>query len=189
MGGLTFVACNKKANKEIPDNDSIKRSATIMVEFETPPFILQMQDSIDQDDLYTEPDNNYYGIEHESHVTLAFNLDNNIDLEQLKKHLMDISQYDALLTDVSVFESEKYDILICNVKSDAMTTTHNELVKVFKVEDPFNSYILHMTIAHMKNGRANRYLRKQIKTPILMKAKNFLFSNFDEAGNRRQTRF
>lgn len=189
IGWPTLTACNSKAPKSVTTDDSTKRYATIMVEFETPPFIVEMQDSIDQDDLYTEPDNDYYGIEHESHVTLALNLDNDIDLEQLKKHLMDISQYDALLTGVSVFESEKYDILVCNVKSDAMTTTHDKLVKVYEIETPFNSYVLHMTIAHLKNGRAKHYLGKQITTPIQMKARNFLFSHFDAEGNRRQIRF
>ena len=85
--------------------------AFLMVEYETPKFIKDLQDSIKKEELYTEEDNDDYGLEKESHVTLVPCLDNDINLDELKNFLKNISEYDIILTDISKFECENYDVL------------------------------------------------------------------------------
>lgn len=150
--------------------------AFLMVEYETPDFIKDIQDKIKKDELYIEEGSDDYGMEKESHVTLVPCLNNDIDLNELKKYLKDISEYDILLTDVSKFECEKYDVLKCSVKSNALNETNKEILKHFDTHSEFKEYNPHLTIAYMQHGMADKYLRKILDRLVHIKPKNFHFS-------------
>lgn len=162
--------------------------AFLMVEYETPAFIKNLQDSIKKEELYTEEDNDDYGLEKKSHVTLVPCLDNDVNLEELKKYLENISKYDVVLTDVSKFECEKFDVLKCAVKSEMLNKTNKEILKHFESHSEFKDYIPHMTIAYMKHGMADKYLEKILDKLVYLKPKSFHFS-YVENGKDKDIRF
>lgn len=153
--------------------------AFLMVDYETPSIIKDLQKKIPSRELYTEEDNEDYGLEKQSHVTLVPCLDNNIDIDRLKSYLKPINEYDIVLTDISKFECEKFDVLKCAVKSKALKDTNKEIVDKFETHSEYKDYNPHMTIAYMKKGMADKYLKKILDKLILLKAKNFNFSYFD----------
>ncbi len=156
--------------------------AFLMVDYETPSIIKDLQKKIPSRELYTEEDNKDYGLEKQSHVTLVPCLDNDIDIDKLKSYLKPINKYDIVLTDISKFECEKFDVLKCAVKSKALKDTNKEIVDKFETHSEYKDYNPHMTIAYMKKGMADKYLKKILDKLILLKAKNFNFSYFD--GNK-----
>lgn len=156
--------------------------AFLMVDYETPSIIKDLQKKIPSRELYTEEDNEDYGLEKQSHVTLVPCLDNDIDIDKLKSYLKPIDEYDIVLTDISKFECEKFDVLKCAVKSKALKDTNKEIVDKFETHSEYKDYNPHMTIAYMKKGMADKYLKKILDKLILLKAKNFNFSYFD--GNK-----
>lgn len=153
--------------------------AFLMVDYETPSIIKDLQKKIPSRELYTEEDNEDYGLEKQSHVTLVPCLDNNIDIDKLKSYLKPINEYDIVLTDISKFECEKFDVLKCAVKSKTLKDTNKEIVDKFETHSEYKDYNPHMTIAYMKKGMADKYLKKILDKLILLKAKNFNFSYFD----------
>lgn len=153
--------------------------AFLMVDYETPSIIKNLQKKIPSRELYTEEDNEDYGLEKQSHVTLVSCLDNDIDIDKLKSYLKPINEYDIVLTDISKFECEKFDVLKCAVKSKALKDTNKEIVDKFETHSEYKDYNPHMTIAYMKKGMADKYLKKILDKLILLKAKNFNFSYFD----------
>jgi len=153
--------------------------AFLMVDYETPSIIKNLQKKIPSRELYTEEDNEDYGLEKQSHVTLVPCLDNDIDIDKLKSYLKPINEYDIVLTDISKFECEKFDVLKCAVKSKALKDTNKEIVDKFETHSEYKDYNPHMTIAYMKKGMADKYLKKILDKLILLKAKNFNFSYFD----------
>ena len=153
--------------------------AFLMVDYETPSIIKDLQKKIPSRELYTEEDNEDYGLEKQSHVTLVPCLDNDIDIDKLKSYLKPIDEYDIVLTDISKFECEKFDVLKCAVKSKALKDTNKEIVDKFETHSEYKDYNPHMTIAYMKKGMADKYLKKILDKLILLKAKNFNFSYFD----------
>ena len=153
--------------------------AFLMVDYETPSIIKDLQKKIPSRELYTEEDNEDYGLEKQSHVTLVPCLDNDIDIDKLKSYLKPINEYDIVLTDISKFECEKFDVLKCAVKSKALKDTNKEIVDKFETHSDYKDYNPHMTIAYMKKGMADKYLKKILDKLILLKAKNFNFSYFD----------
>lgn len=156
--------------------------AFLMVDYETPSIIKDLQKKIPSRELYTEEDNEDYGLEKQSHVTLVPCLDNDIDIDKLKSYLKPINEYDIVLTDISKFECEKFDVLKCAVKSKALKDTNKEIVDKFETHSEYKDYNPYMTIAYMKKGMADKYLKKILDKLILLKAKNFNFSYFD--GNK-----
>lgn len=153
--------------------------AFLMVDYETPSIIKDLQKKIPSRELYTEEDNEDYGLEKQSHVTLVPCLDNDIDIDKLKSYLKPINEYDIVLTDISKFECEEFDVLKCAVKSKALKDTNKEIVDKFETHSKYKDYNPHMTIAYMKKGMADKYLKKILDKLILLKAKNFNFSYFD----------
>lgn len=162
--------------------------AFLMIEYETPIFIKDLQNSIKKEELYTEEDNDDYGLETKSHVTLVPCLDNDVNLEDLKKFLKDISEYDIILTDISKFECENFDVLKCTVKSKALKDTNKEILKHFKSYTEFKDYTPHLTIAYMQRGMADKYLKKILDKLIYLKPTNFHFS-YVENGKNKDIRF
>ena len=156
--------------------------AFLIVDYETPSIIKDLQKKIPSRELYTEEDNEDYGLEKQSHVTLVPCLDNDIDIDKLKSYLKPIDEYDIVLTDISKFECEEFDVLKCAVKSKALKDTNKEIVDKFETHSEYKDYNPHMTIAYMKKGMADKYLKKILDKLILLKAKNFNFSYFD--GNK-----
>lgn len=146
-----------------------------MIDYDTPDFIKDLHKRIKENEIYQK--DNEYGYEKESHVTLVPCLDNNVDLEKLKTYLDDISNYKIVLTDLSKFECDEYDVLKCNVASMKLNETNNKIKKDFETFSEYkNNYKPHLTVAYMQKGMADKYLKKSLDKLIVLKPKNFRFS-------------
>ena len=162
--------------------------AFLMIEYETPKFIKDLQNSIKKEELYFEENNNDYGLEKDSHVTLVPCLDNDVSLKELKKYLKNISDYDIILTDISKFECENFDVLKCAVQSKVLKDTNKEIRKHFDSHTEFKDYTPHLTIAYMQHGMADKYTKNILDKLVHLKPKNFHFS-YVENGKDKDIRF
>lgn len=163
--------------------------AFLMIDYENNSFIQELQKKIKKDELYTEEDNNDYGLETNPHVTLVPCLDNDVDLEKLKTYLEDLSEYDILLTDLSKFECEKFDVLKCSARSKALFDTNKKIVKDFETHSDYKKYQPHLTIGYMKHGMADKYLEQILPKLIHLKPSNFHFSYVNEKGEEKDIKF
>lgn len=164
-------------------NDSHERCAFLMVDYETPDLVKEIQNSIKKDDLYTEDDNEYgyeYGLEKDTHVTLVACLDNDVDLKSLKKCLKPLSEYDVVLKDISVFENDDFDVLKCSVISKTLLDSNEEIRNKFETHSNFETFKPHLTIAYMKKGKADKYKKDMLDKLIYLKSKNFSFSFYKD---------
>ena len=153
-----------------------------MIDYEMPDFIKKIQQSIPESELYRSDDPNdtwQYGLETETHVTVAACLDNNVDLSELKKHLKPLEFYKLMVTDVSVFKNNDFDVLKCSVSCDSLFETNEDISKNFELHTEFKTYHPHITIAYMRKGTADRYIQNIIKEPVFIYPKNFSFSWFE----------
>lgn len=186
---IFFVASHGHGREELAETHfERKHTATLMVEYEEPEFVTSLQSHIPHDDLFVDEANYYFGLETKYHITLASFLKNDVDLEELKTYLMDLSAYRAQLTDISVFERPENDVLKCGVWSEAINETNRIIMANFPNDYPYESYQCHLTVAFLKPGRAAKYLRPKIE-PVVITPKNFLFSYYNEDGERIEVRF
>ena len=169
--------------------NTTREYAFLMVDYEKNDFIDNIQNKIKKEELYTEEGNDDYGLEKNPHVTLVPCLDNDVNVDKLKTYLDNISNYDIILTDLSKFECEKFDVLKCAVKSDKLLKTNEKILKDFESHSEYETYTPHLTIAYMKHGMADKYLEEILPKLIHLKAKKFHFSFIDKNGDEAEIRF
>lgn len=158
---------------------SSNKYAFLMIDYNMPHIVDKIQKQIKEEELYIEGDE--YGLEKEPHVTLVPCLDNDVKVDDLKPLVNDLHTYKAMITDVSKFECEDYDVLKCNISSMVMNDTNNRITKKFETHTEFD-YHPHMTIAYMKKGAADKYLQKSLPNLTIIEPKSFIYSYHDENG-------
>lgn len=155
----------------------------LMIGYDKPSFIQELQDSIPMEELYTEEGNDDYGLEDETHVTLIPCMDRHLDVNLLKKELKDLSEYQIILSNISKFENDKYDVLKCDVGSYPLLYTNQQICSKYPTYSDFNDYHPHMTIAYLKKGMADKYLKDYISPMVILKPSSFIWSGSDENDN------
>ena len=68
-----FLVASQADGREGPTDTHIERkhTATLMVEYEEPAFVTELQSLIPHDDLFIDEANYYFGLETKYHITLA----------------------------------------------------------------------------------------------------------------------
>ena len=117
-------------------------------------------------------------------------IQNKIKEEELyKEEDNNLSNYDILLTDLSKFECEKFDVLKCSARSKTLFDTNKKILKDFESHSDYKRYQPHLTIAYMKHGMADKYTKEILPKLIHLKPTHFHFSFVDEKGNEKEVKF
>lgn len=152
----------------------------LMIKYDKPEMIQELQNMIPYEELYEEEDNDDYGIEDMCHVTLVPCLDKHMNVEELKKELMELGKYSVLISNISKFENDDYDVLKCDVGSQNLLKTNDKIRSKFPTFSEYKDYHPHMTIAYMKKGMADKYLQDSIMPLLVLKPKCFIWSGSNE---------
>lgn len=152
----------------------------LMIKYDKPELIQELQNMIPYEELYNEDDNDDYGIEDMCHVTLVPCLDRHLDINELKKELQELNKYSILLSNISKFEHDKYDVLKCDVGSINLLNTNDDIRSKFPTFSEYKEYHPHMTIAYLKKGMADKYLQDSIMPLVVLKPKCFIWSGSNE---------
>lgn len=154
----------------------------LMVGYETPDYIKDIQRKIKKEDLYV-PENSEnefgYGLEVETHVTIAPCLDNDTNLEELKKLLYPLNNYSVMLSNVSMFENDECDVLKCDVICPTLYSTNQKIASCFTLNTEFKVYKPHITIAYVKKGTCREFLRQIITKQVFLEPVEFVWGYFD----------
>ena len=162
--------------------------AFLMIKYDTPYLIKRFQNIVDEDDVYKYGDADY-GLEFNSHVTLAPCLDNTITVDELKVFLDPIYKYDVKIGCMSMFECDDYDVLKYDVTSQRLIDTNKRIGEEYKMHTEYK-YHPHMTAAYMKKGRAEKYLDGRFDHfPMVIMPKHFIWSYYDNGGNQQTLNF
>lgn len=160
--------------------------AFLMIDYEMPSFIKDLQNKIPNNELYfgtdEEKKDNQYGFEKESHVTLAPCLDSDVDINKLKKLLLPLKEYKCILNNISIFENDNYDVLKADVKCPNMHKTYNKIKENFELHSAYKEYHPHMTIAYMQKGMADKYKKKMLDKIEELTPTSFDFSYTNDKG-------
>lgn len=154
----------KKFNEfSLEENKKEKPSFGCVMVFFTFPDIKDVQDIISKEDLYTEEDDDSYGLEKNPHITLLYGLHSNDIKDQDVMDAVDTSVFtDLILHNASIFKSEKYGVLKFDVrypyKSGAFLSKLNKKLSEFPHTNTFPDYHPHSTIAYLKSGTSKKYI-------------------------------
>lgn len=163
--------------------------ACLMLDYEMPDFIKEIQKTIPEDEIYfgtdQEKKHNTYGLEDEAHITVVYGLENKVSYDELKEHLFPIEDYKTILVNISTFENEKFDVLKVSAKCPKAAESNKLIMDNFDVHTDFPDFNPHMTIAYMKKGCADKYKKDILSKIDTIKPYGFNYSYSDKDGKNK----
>jgi len=138
-----------------------------MIYFEFPE-IQYIHKLIDPNHIYTEESDGSFGLETEPHTTLLYGLHNNVSLEDVKGVIDNHTFHTCRVHNPSLFQNPKYDVLKFDVNGANLHEVNSDLKK-FPFTSDFPDYHPHLTIAYLKPGFGNKYVRKLSNMEYMLK--------------------
>lgn len=121
------------------------------------------------------------GREDNFHVTVKYGLHTknpkNVE-EVIKKYGK--SSIDVFLKNMSLFNSEKYDVLKVDVESKDLVKLNKMLSDNLKHTDTYPTYKPHMTIAYLKKGKGDNFIGNSEFSGKNFTSNKIIFSGQDE---------
>jgi hypothetical protein len=146
----------------------------LMLYMDIPKWNSLMVNFIKPEDLYTEEDG--FGFEDKPHTTILFGFhEEKGTLSKIKKLLKGQGEIEVILEGITLFESEKYDVVKFDVHSEELTRLNQLMKDNFDYTNNFPEYHPHMTIAYVKSGKGKKYCRK-LKETVVYKSSNIVYS-------------
>jgi 2'-5' RNA ligase len=99
-----------------------------------------------------------YGIEDDPHITVLWGIYTK-DIRKIRKILEGHRGGKVKLGQIGMFESEDYDVLKVNIISQPLHRLHNALKENIKNADIRPSYNPHLTLAYLKCGNGEKYIK------------------------------
>jgi hypothetical protein len=136
---------------------------------------------ISKEDLYEEEDDDSYGLETEPHVTVLYGLHEEVEDEKLidfVKEFCKSSPIEIQISKMGVFKNSKFEVLKFDVESSTLKSLNKQISENFPYTTKFPTYEPHITIAYLKKGTCQKYL-KELKEPVSKSLKTFVYSKVD----------
>lgn len=152
------VSAQGDAGQSAPNQKTHDYSNTqIQVKGKVAKEVKSFGQKIPDTELYTEENDDSYGREEEPHVTVRYGLetDNPADLKELGS----LPPITVKTGKVSIFETDKYDVVKVDVESDSLTEANKKVGEIAEVPgETFKEYTPHITIAYVKKGEGKKYV-------------------------------
>lgn len=123
------------------------------------PEMTKIHNMINPDDIYTEEDDDTFGLEDEPHVTLLFGFHSAVTTDDIVNVLDNYTFEDCIIHNPSLFKNEKYDVLKFDARGDNLMECNKELTQ-FPHTNDYPEYHPHMTIAYLKPGKGKKYVEQ-----------------------------
>lgn len=121
------------------------------------PEMFKIHNKINPDDLYTEEEDDSFGLDDEPHVTLLYGLHDNVSTDDVVSVLDKFTFYTCNVHNPSLFKNDKYEVLKYDVTGDSLQEINEELTK-FPHTTNYPDYHPHMTIGYLKKGKGQKYV-------------------------------
>lgn len=142
------------------------------------PEIKELHKEIDEEDIYIDDEDDSFGLEKDPHTTLLFGLHDEVTTEDVKKVVNEFKFDECKVYNVSLFESEKYDVLKFDVSGDNLTKCNKSLAK-FPHTNDFPDYHPHLTIGYIKPGKGKKYVKKFKNNEFSLEPNHIVYSKPD----------
>ena len=139
----------------------------------------KLLEMIDDKDLYEPEGDSGYGKETEPHVTILFGFHADIPDSDIEVEIDKIKTPKIEIEGISSFKNELFDVLKFDVESDDMHAL-NKKFKKFPNTTKYPDYHPHGTIAYLKPGLSEKYIKKMKDfAGITIKPSHLIYSKSD----------
>ena len=121
-------------------------------------FFVDYAGEIPEEEVYTDPEDGIPGREDAPHITIRYGMDT-IDPADLAPALEGAGPIHATLGKVSIFETDKYDVIKVDVESPDLHSANKAVGDAVELPgETFKDYQPHITIAYVKKGEGAKYV-------------------------------
>lgn len=155
-------------------------STQVQAPHEVAEKVLEFCLGIDDDKIYTDPNDPSLGRELEPHITIKYGLETKVPDEIEEAIKGESKALQITLKKISLFESEDkpYDVLKIDVESPDLSRLHDAFSKLPN-QDTHPDYKPHLTIAYVKKGAGAEYLGNANFDGTSFEADHFYFKSSD----------
>ena len=139
----------------------------------------KLHSKIKKDDIYEEENDDSYGIETDSHITIKYGFTDKVSDHDILDICRDTKFSNIKFNKISLFENEKFDVLKFDVDNDVLTKL-NKKVSKFPNEDKYPDYHAHSTIAYIKKGIGKKYVEMFKGANLTAIPSQLVYSNIDD---------
>ena len=137
-----------------------------------------IQATIDKDDIYIDENDDSFGVETKHHVTLLYGLLEGVTDDEVFDICMKHEIGEIELKNISIFESEKYDVLKLDAYNKELHDINREL-SALPHENTYPDYHPHCTIAYLKKDVAEKYIEKFKDNEYTVEASSVIYSKIN----------
>lgn len=142
------------------------------------PEMKKIQKIIRTEDIYEDETDDSFGLETEAHITLLYGLHSGVSSENVKSVLKKFSFGPCKLTNISLFENEKYDVLKYDIDGEGLHEANIQF-KRFPYTSDFPEYHPHLTIAYLNPKTGKKYTNALKNTSFTLIPKYAVYSQID----------
>lgn len=153
-------------NEDVKKTEKVEFGALML--FLDVPVWKKITSVIKKDDIYEIDDE--FGIETEPHVTILYGFHSNVDAKQvfdLYKKNFDLKPIEIGVEGISIFENKEFDVVKMDVDSKILTEM-NSVMRELPNTNTYPEYHAHITLAYVKKGTGEKYVKKFEKNRILV---------------------
>jgi len=139
--------------------------------------------SIPDEELYEDPNDDSFGRELETHITVKYGLTTK-DADEVKTLVEnDNNSISVKLGNISIFWGNKidkpYDVVKVSVESEDLNKYHKLFSENLENKDEHPDYKPHLTIAYVKKGSGQKYVDKNDFAGLTFKTDELIFKTPD----------
>lgn len=172
---------SKNTKKSLLKEEKVKFGA-LMLYFDIPKW-KSILSNIRNEDLYDDGSGTF-GKEHEPHTTILYGFHDDVTPEQMREAIGDSKPFTVEAKNIGIFQNEKFDVVKINIKPSPELLELRKKVETLPNTLTYKDYKPHMTLAYVKSGEGNKYL-KEFENAITLKPEKLIFSDKD----RKHTEF
>lgn len=159
----------KTYNQFINENDAPRKYGCLMLGFDDKGWKEEVESMVNSEDLYTEEG---YGIELEPHCTVLYGFhDDEFSMDKCIEMLVPVGNIKVNSNKISIFNNEKYDVLKYDIESEDLNSLNKLFADSFEYTNDFPEYHAHCTLAYLKPGMGDKYMKDVEKQFIPTKFK------------------
>lgn len=122
------------------------------------PEIKTLQEKIDKNDIYYDPEDASFGLENKPHTTLLFGLHPEVTNQNIQDVISKYRFSTCQISNPSLFENEEYDVLKFDVSGESLHECNLDLRK-YPHTNRFPDYHPHLTIGYLKRETGKKYVK------------------------------
>ncbi len=149
---------------------------------------IKFSNSIPERELYIEETdkgktihgkNFKYGVEDDPHITVLWGIHTK-NVDEIKEILEEQKGGTVKMGQVGMFEQEEYDVLKVNIISQALHRLNSILRENLKYTTSHNEYKPHLTLAYLKCGNGEKYIRNNKFKDLSFNFNEVIFEDYND---------